>query len=70
MVIVAVAGREATRELNVFQIMELRSIIGFVMLYPLVHAAGGFAAMARRAAPSTSARNIVHYARAEAGSSR
>ncbi len=30
MLIVAVAGREATRELNVFQLMELRSIIGFL----------------------------------------
>ena len=29
MLIVAVAGREATRELNVFQIMEVRSVLGF-----------------------------------------
>ena len=45
MLIVAVAGRETTRELNVFEIMELRSILGFFMLYPLVHMNGGFAAM-------------------------
>ena len=37
MLIMAVAGREATRELNVFQIMEVRSILGFCMLYPLIH---------------------------------
>jgi hypothetical protein len=36
MLILVVAGREATRELNVFQIMELRSIIAFFMLYPLI----------------------------------
>jgi drug/metabolite transporter (DMT)-like permease len=62
MVIVAVAGRETTRELNVFQIMELRSIIGFAMLYPLVHAAGGFSAMRSARAPHHVARNLVHYA--------
>src|ERR1700709_1205011 len=45
MLIVAVAGREATRELNVFQIMEVRSILGFLMLYPLVYMNGGLAAM-------------------------
>ena len=30
MLIMAVAGREATRELNVFQIMEVRSVIGLL----------------------------------------
>src|SRR5580692_8100786 len=34
MLVVAIAGREATRELNVFQIMEIRSALGLVMLYP------------------------------------
>ncbi|KIZ46490.1 MULTISPECIES: DMT family transporter [Rhodopseudomonas] len=62
MLIVAIAGRETTRELNVFQIMELRSTIGFVMLYPLVHAAGGFAAMRSARGAHHVARNIVHYA--------
>ena len=45
MLIMAVAGRETTRELAVFQIMEMRSIIGLVMLYPLIRLSGGFAAM-------------------------
>lgn len=30
MLVMAVAGREATRELHVFQIMEMRSVIGLV----------------------------------------
>src|SRR5439155_20380980 len=45
MLIVAIAGRETTRELNVFQIMEIRSVFGFFMLYPLVRLGGGLAAM-------------------------
>jgi len=61
MLIMAVAGRETTRELNVFEIMELRSIIGFAMLYPLVRAAGGFAAMKSARGVPHVARNLVHY---------
>ncbi|ABD07568.1 Protein of unknown function DUF6, transmembrane [Rhodopseudomonas palustris HaA2] len=62
MLIIAVAGRETLRELNVFQVMELRSVIGFAMLYPLVHAAGGFATMATARPLPHLARNLVHYA--------
>ncbi|MGP9810705.1 DMT family transporter [Rhodopseudomonas sp. NSM] len=62
MVIIAVAGRETLRELNVFQVMELRSLIGFAMLYPLVRAAGGFATMATARPLPHLARNLVHYA--------
>jgi drug/metabolite transporter (DMT)-like permease len=61
MLIVAVAGRETTRELNVFEIMEVRSILGFVMLYPLVHLGGGFAAMKTRRPLQHIGRNLVHY---------
>ncbi|ABE39835.1 protein of unknown function DUF6, transmembrane [Rhodopseudomonas palustris BisB5] len=61
MVIIAVAGREASRELNVFQIMELRSVIGFVMMVPLILGAGGFAAMATTRPLPHLARNLVHY---------
>jgi len=43
--VVDIAGREVLRELDVFQVMELRSLIGFAMLWPLVHAAGGLRAM-------------------------
>ena len=61
MLIVTVAGREATRELNVFQIMELRCVIGFCLLYPLVHLSGGFAAMRTTRPLQHIARNLVHY---------
>jgi drug/metabolite transporter (DMT)-like permease len=62
MLIVAVAGRETTRELNVFEIMEVRSILGFLMLYPLIHLSGGFAAMKTQRPLQHVGRNLVHYA--------
>ena len=62
MVIIAVAGREAMRELGVFQLMELRSLIGLVMLWPLVHAAGGVRAMGTARPWAHLVRNSVHYA--------
>jgi drug/metabolite transporter (DMT)-like permease len=61
MLIVAVAGREATRELNVFQIMELRSVIAFFFLYPLIRRNGGFATMKTARLKVHVARNLVHY---------
>lgn len=62
MVIIAVAGREALRELSVFQLMELRSLIGMLMLWPLVHAAGGLSAMRTGRLGQHVLRNAVHYA--------
>ena len=62
MVVIAVAGREATRELTVFQVMALRSFIGLVMLWPLIHHAGGLVAMRSQRLPQHVGRNIVHYA--------
>ncbi len=62
MVIIAVAGREALRELSVFQLMELRSLIGMFMLWPLVHAAGGLPAMRTTRLKQHLLRNTVHYA--------
>ena len=59
--IVAVAGREAACELNVFQLMGMRSILGFLMLYPLVRAKGGFAVMKTARLPQHVARNLIHY---------
>jgi drug/metabolite transporter (DMT)-like permease len=61
MLIVAVAGRETTRELNVFQIMEVRSILGFCMLYPLIRMNGGFAAMKTARPLQHIIRNLIHY---------
>jgi drug/metabolite transporter (DMT)-like permease len=61
MVVLAVAGRAATGELAVFQIMEMRSVIGLALLYPLVRAQGGFAAMRSARPLQHVARNVVHY---------
>jgi drug/metabolite transporter (DMT)-like permease len=61
MLVIAIAGREAAREINVFQLMEMRSIIGFLMLYPLIRANGGFGAMRTKRLPQHVARNIIHY---------
>lgn len=61
MVVIAVAGREASRELSVFQVMLLRSALGLLMLWPLVRAAGGLAAMRTARLPQHVLRNTVHY---------
>jgi drug/metabolite transporter (DMT)-like permease len=61
MVVMAVAGREATRMLHVFEIMEMRSLLGFAMLWPLVHASGGLGAMRTHRLGQQIARNTVHY---------
>jgi drug/metabolite transporter (DMT)-like permease len=62
MLIVAIAGRETLRELNVFQVMEVRSILGFLMLYPLVRLSGGYAAMRTARPLQHVGRNLIHYA--------
>ena len=62
MLVLLVAGREATRELNVFQIMELRSLIGLVMLYPLIHMNGGLIGMKTSRPFTHIGRNVIHYA--------
>jgi drug/metabolite transporter (DMT)-like permease len=62
MVVIAVAGREAARTLSVFQIMEMRSLLGLVLLAPLVRAAGGLAAMRTRRFGTHLVRHSVHYA--------
>src|SRR5450631_1014991 len=61
MLIVAIAGRETTRELNVFEIMEARSILGFLMLYPLIRCNGGLATMRTARPLQHLGRNLVHY---------
>jgi drug/metabolite transporter (DMT)-like permease len=61
MLILVVAGREATRELNVFELMELRTGIAFFMLYPLIHLNGGFRAMKTQRPLQHIGRNLIHY---------
>ncbi|MBZ9653982.1 DMT family transporter [Phyllobacterium lublinensis] len=58
----AVSGREASRELDVFQIMEMRSVIGLAMLYPLIRSSGGFRAMKTSRIWQHLGRNSAHYA--------
>jgi hypothetical protein len=69
MLVMAVAGREATRTLHVFQIMEMRSVLGFLLLWPLLHASGGLAAMRTERLGRHIARNTSTTARSSAGSS-
>ena len=61
MLIVVVAGREGMRELNVFQLMEMRTIIGFFLLYPLIRANGGFSVVKTARIHMHIARNLIHY---------
>ncbi|MFN4015588.1 MAG: DMT family transporter [Reyranella sp.] len=61
MLVMAIAGRETTRELDVFQIMEMRSVIGLVLLYPLIHLGGGFGALKTARPWQQVGRNIAHY---------
>jgi drug/metabolite transporter (DMT)-like permease len=57
----SIAGRETTAELNVFQVLEMRSVIGFFILLPLAMANGGFAAMRTQRPLAHIVRNVVHY---------
>jgi drug/metabolite transporter (DMT)-like permease len=61
-IVMSVAGRTLTAQLDVFQVMEMRSVIGFVMLLPLVFAAGGFGAMRTQRPMLHVGRNVAHYA--------
>jgi drug/metabolite transporter (DMT)-like permease len=61
-VTMTVAGRAIMPELDVFQVMEMRSVIGWFILLPMVFAAGGFAAMRTRRPLQHIGRNVAHYA--------
>lgn len=61
MLIIAIAGREAMRELNVFEVMALRSWIGLLLLYPLIYRSGGFSVVKTRRLPQHIARNSIHF---------
>jgi len=62
MLVIAVAGREAAREVSVFQIMLVRSVLGMALLWPLLRAAGGLAALRTERLHVHALRNAVHYA--------
>lgn len=61
MLVVMVGGRESARELGTFQIIELRTVLGLIMLLPLVHASGGLRAMRTSCLRLHIGRNIVLY---------
>ena len=61
MLVVAVAGREAVSALNVFQLMEIRSSLGLLLLYPLIRASGGFAALRTSRPLMHGGRGFLHY---------
>jgi drug/metabolite transporter (DMT)-like permease len=60
--LMTISGRETTSALNVFQVMELRSVIGLLVLMPLVFWSGGFKAMRTRRPLLHLGRNVAHYA--------
>ena len=59
--VMAVAGREAVREMNVFQVMLVRSLLGLCMLYPMIRRSGGYATLRTTRLPQHVARNLIHY---------
>ncbi|BAM89994.1 conserved membrane hypothetical protein [Bradyrhizobium oligotrophicum S58] len=61
MLVMAVAGREAMRELNVFELMELRCLIGLVMLSPVIALSGGLPTLRTSRLKQHAARNLIHY---------
>jgi drug/metabolite transporter (DMT)-like permease len=61
MLLITVAGREALYELNVFQLMLIRSSVGLLLLAPLVWRAGGLAAVKTQRLPQHVARNTIHF---------
>lgn len=61
MLTITVAGREALHELNVFQLMLIRSGIGLLLLSPLIYRAGGLAVMQTKRLPQHLGRNTIHF---------
>ena len=61
LLLMAVSGRAITKELDVFQVMEMRSVIAFFMLLPLVYREGGFKAMRTDILITHIGRNVAHY---------
>jgi len=61
MLVMVVAGREAVSAVNVFQLMEVRSLLSILFLCPIVLRNGGFAAVRTKRLPQHIARNLIHY---------
>ena len=61
LLLMTVSGRVITREIDVFQVMEMRSVIAFFMLLPLVYREGGIKAMRTNLMKIHIGRNVAHY---------
>lgn len=61
MLVLMVAARESAHELSVMAIMEIRTVLGFLMLLPLLRTGGGFAAMRTSRPGLHIVRNVVHF---------
>lgn len=61
MLTMLVAARASARELGTFQILEVRSLIGMVMLIPLIHLEGGLRAMKTHRIGAHISRNLAHF---------
>jgi drug/metabolite transporter (DMT)-like permease len=62
MLLMAISGREAARELKVFQIMEFRSTLGLLMLCPVIYFTDGFRVLRTSRLPMHATRALLHYA--------
>ncbi len=62
MLMLLVAGRETTRELNLFQILEIRVVAGLLFLYPLIRANDGFSKLGTSRYFAHLARGAAQYA--------
>src|SRR5262245_39178241 len=61
MLMLTVAGREVLQEIGVFQLVLIRASVGLLLLSPLIHRAGGFAALRTQRLPLHLARNTIHF---------
>jgi len=61
MLVMVIAGREVMRELSAFELMELRSSLGFCFLLPVILLNGGLSIVKTKRLPWHAARNLTHY---------
>lgn len=61
LLLLLVAGRVTMASVNLFEVLELRSLIGFALLAPMVWRQGGLRAMATARPLQHICRNTAHY---------
>lgn len=62
MLMLLVAGRATTRDLNIFQILEIRACIGVALLFPLIQTAGGVKVLKTHRVFEHLSRSVAQYA--------